>query len=176
MSANPEQYLLDTNVLVQAHQHHYRHEFCPGFWDCIKYYSPGPIISIDKVREEIEDGRKDDDWLKGWVATTLAKDFWKTCQTPEVITEYRKVMVWADQGPRNYTPNAKTVFASKADGWVIAYAKAHKCIVVTHETEDAKTTGRVKVPCAAKALGVVSINPFEMLEQFKVKFNWQPPA
>ena len=50
-------YLIDANVLIEAHKRFYGFHICPGFWDCLlKHHGGGRILSIDKVMEEILPG------------------------------------------------------------------------------------------------------------------------
>ena len=48
------QYLIDSNVFIQAKNLHYRFEFCQGFWDwLIEAHQAGIIFSIQKVKKEL---------------------------------------------------------------------------------------------------------------------------
>jgi hypothetical protein len=62
-------------------------------------------------------------------------------------------------------------FCAKADGWVIAHARASegRDVVVTHETERS-AKGKVKVPWVCDAVGVKWINLYQMLTELKFKF------
>ncbi|HWA10742.1 MAG TPA: DUF4411 family protein [Opitutaceae bacterium] len=169
--------VLDSNVLIQAHRGHYGFAICPGFWDWILHYQPhGRVISLDVVRDEINDGSKPDDLLTDWANNKAPKVFWAPSKTAPIIAEYQKIIEWVQKGPRGYTADALKVFAAKADGWVLAYAKVNGCVVATHETEEPKINGRVKIPCAGRAFGITCVNPFDMLKAFPVKFDWKPPA
>jgi hypothetical protein len=43
-------WLLDTNVLVQAHRRDYAMDFCPAFWDWLDYASEqGKVFSLERV-------------------------------------------------------------------------------------------------------------------------------
>ena len=57
-------YLIDTNVLVQAHRLYYQFGFCNGFWDWILTINEGGCLGIDKVYEEII---KNKDELASWI-------------------------------------------------------------------------------------------------------------
>jgi len=47
-----KQYLLDSNVLIQAHRMYYPFDVVPGFWTkLIDLSNRGVIRSIDKVKE-----------------------------------------------------------------------------------------------------------------------------
>ena len=53
MSTSAPVYVLDANVLIQAHRLYYAFPICPGFWDCLlQHHQAGRILSIDKVRAQ----------------------------------------------------------------------------------------------------------------------------
>ena len=59
-------YVLDTNVFVEAARRYYAFDIVPGFWQMlIDQARIGNIISIDRVKSEIDRGDDDDD-LKTW--------------------------------------------------------------------------------------------------------------
>jgi hypothetical protein len=76
MNPIPEtQYLIDSNVFIQAKNLHYRFEFCQGFWDwLIEAHQAGIIFSIQKVKTELKNGR-DDDPVKNWMMDNLLNNF-----------------------------------------------------------------------------------------------------
>jgi hypothetical protein len=67
MSTPPSVYVIDANVLMQAHRLYYAFPICPGFWDfLLQQYQDGHIVSVDKVRAEIDPG----DALFQWVQSS----------------------------------------------------------------------------------------------------------
>jgi len=51
------QYLLDTNIFIQAKNLYYGFEFCPAFWDwLVAQNQVGKVASIEKVAEELKAG------------------------------------------------------------------------------------------------------------------------
>ena len=60
-----ERYLLDTNVFIEAYRRYYGLDLCPGFWESIAHYcETGRLLSIDRVRAEIEEGDSLDEWIR----------------------------------------------------------------------------------------------------------------
>ena len=52
--AEPKKYLLDTNILVEAHKRYYGFDLCPGFWEAVvRQHHSSRIFSIDRVKKEI---------------------------------------------------------------------------------------------------------------------------
>ena len=59
-----------------------------------------------------------------------------------------------DQGNSQFLPEAKEQFAGVADGWVVAYARVHNAIVVTHEGFNADVRKRVPIPNVCRQFDV----------------------
>lgn len=130
-------YVLDANVLVQAHRRWYGFAFHPGFWDfLLRMQQAGRVVSIDRVKDEILAG----DELETWVSQQVPAAFFQSTGKQEVAKHFGDMMRWV-HGSAQFKPEAKTEFATVADGWLAAYAKAHpNHVVVTHEefSADAK--------------------------------------
>lgn len=170
MAAQPR-FLVDANVLMEAHRRYYRFGLCPGFWECIAWqHKQGTICSIDKVKAEIEAGK---DKLSHWLKTECPKSFFCATTEPKVGTWYGEVMAWV-QAQVRYTAAAKSKFAAVADGWLVAYAREHGFAVVTHEAPAPESRNEVKIPDACDAFGVEYMDTFDMLEKLKTKFTWKP--
>jgi len=79
-----------------------------------------------------------------------------------VIAAFREIMTWV-QSQDQFTPAAKTQFATCADGWLVAYARVHGGTVVTHERPSADAKNRVKIPNVCDAFTVPYANTYDML-------------
>ncbi len=160
-------YVLDANVLVQAHRRWYAFSFHPGFWDFLLImHAQGRVVSIDRVRAEILAG----DELETWVSNETPAAFFQTTATQEVVGHYAAMMQWV-QGNGQFKPDAKAEFAGVADGWLAAYAKAHPDhVVVTHEEFSADAKKRVPLPNVCKQFGVPWIDTFAMLRALRARF------
>jgi peptidoglycan/xylan/chitin deacetylase (PgdA/CDA1 family) len=69
-----------------------------------------------------------------------------------------------------FTAEAKAEFASVADGWVIAYAKANDLVVVTHEEYAPDAKRKVPIPHVCLEFDVEYCNTYEMLKGLKERF------
>lgn len=171
MSTPSPVYVLDANVFVQAHRRHYAFEICPGFWDClIHHHETGRIVSIDRVRDEILVG----DALEAWVKASAPSTLFATTANAAVTQNYADMVRWV-QADLQFRSEAKTEFAQVADGWLCAYAKANvnaRHVVATHEQPDSQAKRRVPLPNVCKQFGVDYIDPFAMLKELKVRFQW----
>jgi hypothetical protein len=87
-----------------------------------------------------------------------------------VLAAYGEVIQWAlAQSP--YTDAAKAEFADaeNADAWVVAYAKAKGCVVVTQEKPAPQSKRKVKVPDVCNAFGVMWIDTFVMMRRLGIR-------
>lgn len=158
-------YLLDANVFIEAALRYYAFDLAPAFWQALVDNAVnGRIRSIDRVRQELV--RRDDglsDWVKhafdSWFASTDRDD---------VVEAYRQIMTWVQQ-QNQFLAGAKAVFAAGADGWLVAYARVHGCIIVTHERFDPHRRNGVPIPNVCRAFGVPTMDTFAMLRALGVR-------
>jgi len=161
-------YLLDADVFIRAKNLHYGLDFCPAFWDwLIKENAAGNLYSIEKVGDEVLAVA---DELSAWASVRGDGFFLRPDAT--VFPALAEVSTWASSGQR-YVPAAVSTFLQVADYYLVAYAKAAKYIVVTHEVPSASTR-KIKIPDACIGLGVKCMTPFEMLRRERARFILGP--
>lgn len=168
MSASPV-YLLDTNVFIEAARRYYAFDIAPAFWQSlIDLAADGRVVSIDRVKAEIDRGKDD---LTTWVNSNFHETF-ATTSDPDVLTVYRDIITWA-QAQTQFTDAAKAEFAlaNNADAWVVAYAAAKSCIVVTHEQLDPNVRRKIPIPNACQAFNVSYVDTFQMLRALGVRLG-----
>ncbi|MFH1595356.1 MAG: DUF4411 family protein [Pseudomonadota bacterium] len=88
----------------------------------------------------------------------------------DVQKSYREIMTWV-QAQNQFSDAAKADFARGADGWLVAYAKAKGCIVVTLETINPDIKRKVPIPNVCQAFGVQFVDTFEMLRRLGVQLT-----
>ncbi|OGV50377.1 MAG: hypothetical protein A2X49_12020 [Lentisphaerae bacterium GWF2_52_8] len=166
-------YILDANVFIQAkRQKYYGFDCCPGFWDFLSWsHGQNRIFSIDRVRQEIETGEDD---LADWAVDTIPNTFFKSTQEINVLAHYQSIITWV-QSHKTFQKSSKDEFASNADGWLIAFAKATGYTLVTLEKHDYQEI-KAKIPNVCKIFGVPHIDTFDMLRALNTNFIWQPPS
>ncbi len=166
MPASPL-YALDANVFMQAKDAHYRFSFCPAFWEFL--VSAGgdlKLLSIDKIQGEIAAGGGE---LETFANSRLGEMFFKDSGEAAVVAELGRMTAWVAAQPQFFAA-AKTDFAGGVDGWLIAYAKVHRCTVVTHETHAPDAKRKVPIPNVCLAFGVPYCTTFEMLDILRPQF------
>lgn len=158
---SPEVYALDANVFIEASRRYYAFDLVPAFWQCLaRFAAKRRIVSVDRVRSELEKGH-DELWV--WIRDNLHDTFASTDDV-DVIQTYKRIMGWA-QAQNQFTDAAKAEFAAGADAWLVAYAVAKGCIIVTHESYDKNVRSKVKIPNACAAFAVEYIDTFSMLRR-----------
>ena len=81
-------------------------------------------------------------------------------------------MQWV-QASEQFKPEAKALFAQGADGWLIAFAKAHDYTVVTQEVFDPLIRKTVPIPNICKEFKVACVDTFSMLRDLRAHFYWK---
>ena len=158
-------YLLDANVFKEARNRYYSFRICPGFWQWLEQANAtGTVSSIEEVRKEVDAGDKDDD-LRVWFANEGTFTFMVSDEhTAEAL---KQVVQWVMA--QDYDDKNRALFL-KTDSVLIAHAMAHSHTVVTQETYVPANSRKVKIPNVCRAMGVVCMNTFAMLEQENASF------
>ncbi len=162
-------YLLDANVFIEASRGYYAFDIVPAFWQAlISQASDGRLLSIDRVKHELERGKDD---LATWASGSFHRWFMPTID-PDVVQSYAQVMRWA-RAQAQYSEAAKAEFAESenADAWLIAYALAKSCIIVTSEQPAPNSKRKIKIPDVARAFGIPFIDTYGMLRALRVTFG-----
>lgn len=163
----PPVYVLDANVFIQAANEYYGLDFAPMFWETLAQYARSGVIgSIDKVRLEL---KREGDPLWAWVEAEFASAFHST-NDEDVLLAYRDVIKWAiDQ--EQFFDYAKHEFARVADAWLIAFALAKGCAVITQEKLLPQRRKKVPIPNVCEALGVRYMDTFQLLRELNVRWR-----
>jgi len=171
MMADPV-FVLDANVFIEAKNRYYAFDLGTRFWESLVDLAVnGRVESIDRIKHELLRGRdspkegEDPDELAVWVKGGFAQAFVSTDEQ-DVVSSYADVMNWVNQQAR-FTDAAKAEFASSADGWLVAYARARERVVVTHEQPAPESRNEVKIPDICLAFHVRPVDTFQMLRELR---------
>lgn len=158
-------YLLDANIFIEASRRYYSCDIVPAFWEVlIELAKEGRVLSIDRVKAELERG---DDSLAEWVTNHFNNWFDTTVHT-EILSTYGQIMAWVS-GQAQFIDSAKSEFARGADGWLVAYAKVHNCVIVTHEQYSPMARKTVPIPNVCHQFRVAYLDTFAMMRKLGVK-------
>ena len=159
-------YVLDANIFMSAWHDHYPIDIYPGFWAClIRFRQEERLLSVDRVRDEINSPNELVDWLKQHWHGAFA-----STRNPEIARAFSRMQTWVYANPQ-FLRAAKDEFAQVADGWLAAYAKAHNAIVVTNEVFDPNVKRRVPLPNLCCEFQVKYCNTIDMLRELGVTFD-----
>jgi len=151
------QYLLDSNIFIEASRRYYHFDICPDFWSIlIEQHQNERIFSIEPVKAEIlpkkqkkKNSQEDDtpiyDRLALWVKGKTPKSLFTNCNDLLVTKSYKEIIQSVFANPQ-YRNEAKEEFAAIADSWLVAYAHAHAMTIVSHENNSPDAKKRVLIP------------------------------
>jgi hypothetical protein len=160
-------FLLDANIFIEAHRRYYAFDIAPPFWMAlIDNAKIGRVLSIDRVFEK--ELKRGGDELADWASGSF-HEFFASTDDEEVTEAYGEIMIWS-QSQIQFTGAAKAEFADVPDSWLVAYALAKDCIVVTHEQFEPEAKKKIKIPNACKAFGVEYVDTFQMMRALGVTF------
>jgi hypothetical protein len=158
-------YLLDADTFIAAARRYYAFDLVPSFWNhLIRLASDGRIASIDRIKKQLAEGN---DRLAEWIKNGNMKDAFFSTDQADVIAAYQEIMIWVQNNPQ-FMDAAKAKFAADEDGWLVAYAKAKNCIVVTNEVFHPDARKRVPIPNICRQFGIISVDTFQMLRALGV--------
>lgn len=156
-------YLLDANIFIQAKNLHYGFDFCPAFWNWLERMNQAQkVASIEKVKNEL---LAIDDELSDWVR--IQENAFFLSPDDGIVPSLSEVSQWANQ--QNFDQSAVSEFLNAADYWLVAHAKAHGGIIVTHEIPS-EGVRKIKIPNACIGLNIECITPYEMLRKENARF------
>lgn len=163
-------YVLDTNIFIEAHRKTYPIDVATSFWDMIKQLADdGKIISIDKVRDEIEEN---EDELKRWVQSNLSDEFFRSTDDQAILREFGNLTEWANDMSNHYHRKAIDEFVdfNRADIWLIAYCKTVGSTLVTHEVSNPQQKRKIPIPQPCNHFGVSYCNMIDMFRGLSIRF------
>jgi hypothetical protein len=166
----PPALLLDSDVFIAAKNAYYAFDICPGFWKALlQAHRLGRVRSIDRVRNELLSGQKEEDLVQ-WVKRDVPAAFFYDSTAADVNTAYGEIMLWVQRNPQ-YFDRAKAKFATEADGWLVAYSLVNGTVVVTNEQPRPESRNRVLLPDVCAQLKVPYKDTFRMLRDLGARFD-----
>lgn len=158
-------FLVDSNILIEAKNRYYAFDIVPGFWEWLEdAHKKGLVCSIEAVRDELLRGG---DELSTWARTNPS--FFRPIDQL-TTSHFTTLTAWATSG--SYNPEAINAFTGNdADYLLVAYALEHKHTVVTLERSRPNSKKRILIPDACLAMGVSTIDTFQMLRKTGVTLS-----
>ena len=155
-------YLLDSNIFIESRKN-LPMDVWTTFWNRLSELAMnGQIVSCVKVKEEIDNGY---DELSEWIKNHVPDGFFLPLDGDD-MTAYATLQNWA--AGRDFTNAAKTVFASKADAFIIAKALTKEMTLVTLEKSNPQRKNRVMIPDVCAAVGADCCDLNDMLRALDI--------
>ena len=166
----PAPLVFDSDVFIAAKNAYYAFDICPGFWrGILRAFQRGSVRSIDRIKNELLLGRKEEDLVQ-WVRDEVPAAFFHDSNDSDVSAAFAEVMLWVQRNGQ-YFDRAKAKFATEADGWLVAYAMVHRTVVVTNEQPRPDSRNRVLLPDVCVQFQVPYKDTFAMLRDLGVRFG-----
>lgn len=157
-------YLLDANTYIEARNHYYGMDICPGYWHWLDLQFEGNLItSVEPIYAELKNYGDD---LSDWVIKRKAQFIDVTDEETQIA--FADIAQFLADG--DYNPGNRDNFLAGADPWLIAKAKTIGSIVVTHETKVPDESRKVKIPNVCSKFGVEFVGTFGLLRALEAKF------
>jgi len=169
-------FILDADVFIQAKNLFYRFQFAPEFWDWIaKAHRAGLVYSIKKVRSQLVATKRADP-VRTWAESMPGNFYLDDVKDALVMAKYGDVIA-AIQAQPQYTLEARKEFArdQNADAFLVAASARHGAVLITQEVSAPDSQSNVKIPDAAKLIGVKTKSLFDLLSQHAgPNFSFKP--
>ena len=163
-------FVLDSDVFIAAKNAYYAFDICPGFWNgVLRAHQQGSVRSIDRIRNELLLGRKEEDLVQ-WVKNEAPESFFYDSNGDDVSAAFADVMLWVQRNAQ-YFDRAKAKFATEADGWLVAYSMVNGTVVVTNEQPRPDSRNRVLLPDVCIQFQVPYNDTFVMLRKIGARFD-----
>lgn len=161
-------YLLDANVLIDAHRNYYPIERVPEFWDWLLDRGTSRRLAVPtEVYEEIMEGRGDR--LTEWL--TLHRDVL-------LLGEEADPSMVSGVTVTGYAPNLtdEEVERMGADPFLIAYAYVdpeRRTVVTTEHSKPSRTGANRHIPDVCQDLNIPCCGPFELIRALDFSTDWR---
>lgn len=159
-------YLLDTNIFIEAKRRYYGMDICPGFWEWLdQAQTRGIVASVTPVCDELRDGN---DELAEWAKGRSHTGWFFSVDDATTQQHYAEIVRYVHGLP--FTQAARDEFLRVADPWLIAKARAINATVVTHEAFDPYIRRKILIPNVCRNFGLTCLDTFDLLRADTVSF------
>lgn len=156
-----KKYLLDTNILIDAHRRLYPFDIAPGFWDQLLDKASDRVVIIEKVNDEIMAG---EDQLTNWYSENKSRFIIRTIPDQPVMAAYTRIINSINDSDM-FKQAAKDEFASIADSWLCAYGLAYNYTIITNEIYKANIRKRIPIPNICREFNINYIDLLKFMRE-----------
>ena len=163
-------YLLDSNIFIQAKNEYYSFDIVPSFWEKLNLLAKDNVFSIiDHVKKELTKSQENPDDLHLWIKNEYAGEI-LTTNKQHVLNAYEKItqrIITEHREENRYHQSAIDQFMTyeNADTWLISYALAYDCSIVTAEKYEPGVKKSVKIPNVCKLFDIKCLTLFQFMRE-----------
>lgn len=152
-------YILDANIFIEAKNNAFPFDIVPSFWEhLLEHAQNNNFFLIQEVINEICQG---EDNLSAWLKANISS-FAILPNTEQMYRAATDVSTYIVQNS-HYLDSAKNEFLAVADFYLVSYALAHGCVVVTNEKINLESKKRVLIPNVCRHFNVPCIDRNQFL-------------
>ena len=160
-------YLLDANVLIQAHRFSYPMDIFPKFRVWLEEENENQnICSVTAIYEEMKAGK---DELANWAKSQNLDSWFLPVEDHDTQTKFGEIANWL-MSNQQFKDHAKQSFLDCADSWLIAKAMTGNYTVVTQEKSDPKSKKKVFIPDVCNQFQVPHMDTLYLIRELGGKF------
>lgn len=161
-------YLLDANVLIDAHRDYYPLARVPEFWRWLTHHGTSGSVKIAlEIYEEVKRG---DDELAHWLREPATQASLLLAHEPDPVLVRRVI---EDGYAADLTDDELERLGR--DPFLIAYALASpaaSCVVTTERSRPSRVRGNRHIPDVCSGLGVRACHTFDLLRELDFRTGW----
>jgi hypothetical protein len=163
-------YLLDSCVLIDAHENYYPIDRVPEYWNWLIHQGQQDNVKIcQEMLEEITG----DGLLPKWLAQSATR---AALLLPEQ-SDPAAVQHVVDNGYASDLTDVEIITVGR-DPFLIAHAMTdvtNRCVVTSETSAPSKTRQNRKVPDVCDGFAVSWCDPYNFVRQLDFRTNWQNP-
>lgn len=165
----PSLYLLDANILINAHNKYYALDMVPEFWEWILHTANSGLIKMPlETFEEVRGGKKDA--LSEWMDQSAVEQ-------ALILDEEFQSSILNDVISTGYAPDLSETEVEQiaCDPFLVAYGlldPQHRIVVSDEFRAPKKQRANRKVPDVCFAVGVRCCNTFSMIRDLGFATHW----
>lgn len=164
-------YLLDANVLIDAHRDYYPRDRVPEFWQWLLYQCKSGKV---KIPTEIYDEVVPPAATKGDKLIKWMKKNRSSVELPEIARQVAVDRIIQSHYVQN--PSSSDLVKMGNDPYLISYAYAQsqeRTIVTTERSKPSVHGANRKIPDVCSKLGVDCIHTFRLIRDLNFQTGWK---
>ncbi len=162
-------YLLDANILIQAHNTYYSIDRVPEFWEWLAYNARNDKIKMAfEILDEVKKGREDQ--LYHWIRDTNNYNALLLNEQANIVDVQRVIR-------EGYAPDLTQTEMGVVgrDPFLITYALGYpdRCVVTNESSGTSKIRQNRRIPDVCTTFGIQWCNAFTLNSDLNFRTSWE---